>query len=513
MNDGPRTESHRVGPLSSFAQQTCENLTEALQEQRSQTFERLYEDLHRPIYNLAARILGDLDEAADVTQDIFLTAFREMPALPQEADMKRWMYRVTVNACYGVLRKRRSRATTPFENLDEMPAKSDLLERSQLAHAVVATLADLNPRYRTALLLKDLHGFDNNEVADIMGISRSTAAVLLFRARAAFRRAFAKTSPVGAGPAAGLGLVALLPELPVPAALHTLPVFVDPVATVQLTSGASPAAASSLTTGTSPAATAPLWNALVPAASTPAATGALAKIGALLTSKVALLAIGASAVAGGGLAVDAVTHNGDHDISSSASPAAVVTTAIDRSEFGAKTTGRDGPTAEDGAALVRQRLRFTEALRERQQPDRDAVVSRPDAGGLAGSSIDAQRSGGPSPGFSTTGGKLTSGDAGSGGGSSGGSSSSSTGSGSTGGSTGSGTGGTATSPSGTSSRSGDGVMGVATSSAGTGGGSTSDSTRADSDTAGSLSIVAADNGGSVGGSVGTGVRPDYGVPR
>jgi hypothetical protein len=57
------------------------------------------------------------------------------------------------------------------------------------------------------------------------------------------------------------------------------------------------------------------------------------------------------------------------------------------------------------------------------------------------------------------------------------------------------------------------VMGVATSSAGTGGGSTSDSTRADSDTAGSLSIVAADNGGSVGGSVGTGVRPDYGVPR
>ncbi len=185
---------------------------------RAEAFERLYEDQHARIYNLAARVLGDVDEAADVTQDVFLKAFREMPALPRDVDMERWMYRVTVNACFDLLRRRRTRVTSPLHDLDEMPALGDGLERAQLTHAVEAALADLNPRYRTALVLKDLHGLGNGEVADIMGIGRNTTGVLVFRARAAFRRAFGKASPVGAGPAAGLGLAAFLPTLPVPAA-------------------------------------------------------------------------------------------------------------------------------------------------------------------------------------------------------------------------------------------------------------------------------------------------------
>src|SRR5690606_23217876 len=105
----------------------------------------------------------------------------------------------------------------------EIPAAGDPHEAAQLTHSIEAALAELTPRYRTALVLKELHGLGNRDIADIMGISGSTTGVLLFRARAAFRRAFGKASPAGAG--MGAGLIALLPTLPVPATLQVPPLF------------------------------------------------------------------------------------------------------------------------------------------------------------------------------------------------------------------------------------------------------------------------------------------------
>ncbi len=342
---------------------------------RAGAFERLYEDQHARIYNLAARVLGDVDEAADVTQDVFLKAFREMPALPRDVDMERWMYRVTVNACLDLLRRRRTRATSPLHDLDEMPALGDGLERAQLTHAVEAALADLNPRYRTALVLKDLHGLGNSEVADIMGIGCSTTGVLIFRARAAFRRAFAKASPVGAGPAAGLGLAAFLPMLPVPAGLQTPPPFLTPFVPAPAVPGALPS------TG------AVQWTGLAPAAGVPVAAGVLTKIGAVLTAKVALLAIGVTAVAGGGIAI----RDGSQD---AARDAGVTTPAHVTAPIVAPGATGLGPAIESSVDGARDRMLVAEKLPQREpQPGRSTVGRGSEDGRGHGSSPGAQRSG------------------------------------------------------------------------------------------------------------------------
>ena len=347
----------------SFDQQTREDLPRASRETgRAEAFERLYEDQHARIYNLAARVLGDVDEAADVTQDVFLKAFREMPALPREVDMGRWMYRVTVNACYDLLRRRRTRVTSPLHDLDEMPALGDGLERAQLTHTVEAALADLNPRYRTALVLKDLHGLGNSEVADIMGIGRSTTGVLIFRARAAFRRAFGKASPAGAGPAAGLGLAAFLPTLPVPAGLQTPPLFLAPLTPVPAVPGALPP------TGAAP------WIGVAPAAGVPAAAGVLTKIGAAFTTKVALVAIGATAVAGGGIAIRDAGLDAARD-ATAITPAQVAAPIVDPGGPGS------GPAIGSSVDRARHRMLIAEKLQQREPQPGRATAGRGSEGG------------------------------------------------------------------------------------------------------------------------------------
>src|SRR5690606_28723221 len=134
---------------------------------------------------------------------------------------------------------------------------------------------------RTALVLRDLHGFGNAEIASILGIKSGTAAVLLFRARNAFKQAFREVAPADVGRAGVVG-VSILPTLALPSLLEAPPAL----AMVTTVFGGTPAAVE--------AAVGPL------AAATAAVGGALAKIGALLTTKAAVAGLGIAALAGGG---------------------------------------------------------------------------------------------------------------------------------------------------------------------------------------------------------------------
>ena len=254
------------------------------QAPRPEWFEQLYRDSHARVYNLAARVVGDRDDAADITQEVFLRAYTHPPDEHGMRKPERWLYRVTVNACYDHLRRRANRATSPLEHAGEVASARDGFAAAEMTHAVEDALGTLNVRYRTALVLRDLHGLGTGEVADVMGVSRATARVLLHRSRAAFRRAFRETAPAGAGPLPALGL-AVLPALAVPAALQAPP----------LVAALTPAA--------------PIALASLPHAALPAA-GLLTKIGAALGLKGAVVVAAAVVVTGSAVAT--------HDLSTTA---------------------------------------------------------------------------------------------------------------------------------------------------------------------------------------------------
>ena len=326
-------------------------------------FEQLYSSSHARIYNLAARIVGDRDDAADITPEVFLRAFLHPPDEQGLRNPEPWLYRVAVNACYDHLRRRTGHATTPLEHAGEIASSRDGFASAEMTHAVEAALGSLTLRYRTALVLRDLQGLGTAEVADVMGVSRATARVLLHRSRVAFRRAFRDVAPEGALPA--LGLAAFLPALTVPAALQAPPVVAALASAAPVAFAALPHAAASL----------PL-------------AGLLAKIGGALTVKAAVVVAAALVVTGGSVAT--------YDLATSA-----------RDRGGAKPPGPTPAqtlTRGGGQGLGTAGETGSETRKRPGQPDARANKTRaqvalsgaPSTTGGAGSSSGAQPSAPPS---------------------------------------------------------------------------------------------------------------------
>ena len=272
-------------------------LTAALRAGHGDAFERLYGEYSAPIYNLCARVVCDREEAKDLTQDVFITAFDQLrdPAAEPVRKLKPWLYRVATNACYNHLRSRKHLDDGGDAQLEGAASGVDEYQRAETVALVEQSLGQLNERYRTALVLKDLQGLEPAEIAEVMEVSRPNADVLVHRARASFKAAFAKLAGDVPAPAA-LGLV-LLP-LSLPAALQAMPSFAHPAAPPAHAPAHAPHA--------------PVGHGLhlphLSHAGPAGAGGLLGKIGAALTTKIGITAAAATLVIGGTVAVKEVQH-------------------------------------------------------------------------------------------------------------------------------------------------------------------------------------------------------------
>jgi RNA polymerase sigma-70 factor, ECF subfamily len=257
---------------------------------RDEAFAELHRDHAAGVYNLALRMVGEREDARDISQDVLLKAYARLSE-PRELDQSAWLYRVTVNACYDHLRARKRRPQVPLEPGFEPAATIDLYEQSEMRRHLQAALVRVSPVQRAALLLREMYGLRTDEIATALGMRSTSAEVTLSRARKSFRRHFVEVSgasaeaaaphgadvarPAGAssragGVAVGLGLgVLALPSLPLPAGLE----------------------ASSILAAVGRGAGAGLGGG--------ALAGTLAKIAAALSTKAAVVAIGATVVAGG----------------------------------------------------------------------------------------------------------------------------------------------------------------------------------------------------------------------
>jgi RNA polymerase sigma-70 factor (ECF subfamily) len=260
-----------------FPLATDSELVRGLRAGRRDAFERLYGEYQAPIYNLCARVLGDREEAKDVTQDVFIKAFDQLPEADAESfGLRPWLYRVATNACFNQLRSRRRLDDGGDAGLEQAASGVDEFERAQTVALVEQSLGEMNERYRTALVLKDLQGLPPEEIAEVMEVSRANADVLVHRARASFKTVFARLAGSDAAAPAALGVV-LLP-LSVPAALQAMPPLPAHFAPVH----------------------APVHPG-IPATAGPAGAGLLTKNGAALTTKAAITAAATALVIGGGV--------------------------------------------------------------------------------------------------------------------------------------------------------------------------------------------------------------------
>lgn len=169
-----------------------------------EAFARLV-DLHEGmVFNLAARLLGDAEEARDLSQEVFLQVYRSLAGFRGASSLKTWIYRIVVNQCRNRRRfwkRRRRDRCFPIEELkpaDEMEAKArgeeapgplEALERAEQARGVQEALLGLSFEHRVILLLREVEELPCADIASTLGLAEGTVKSRLSRAREALREA------------------------------------------------------------------------------------------------------------------------------------------------------------------------------------------------------------------------------------------------------------------------------------------------------------------------------------
>jgi RNA polymerase sigma-70 factor (ECF subfamily) len=177
-------------------------LLAALRAGSDDAFETLVRTTSPRLLAVARRIVGREDDARDVLQDSYLSAFRNLDRFAGDAKLSTWLHRIVVNMALMRLRTRRRRPEDPIEPL--LPAYQDdghqvyepvewregvdtLMERAEIKAYVRAQIDTLPENYRTVLLLRDIEELNTPETAIVMGISENAVKIRLHRARQALR--------------------------------------------------------------------------------------------------------------------------------------------------------------------------------------------------------------------------------------------------------------------------------------------------------------------------------------
>jgi RNA polymerase sigma-70 factor (ECF subfamily) len=160
----------------------------------------LVDEHHRLVYQLALNLLGDAQEALDLSQEVFLRVFRTLPSFRGQSALRTWIYRITVNQAKNRLRwwHRRRRALQvsiedhqrdhgelPTEQVTACPDR--VLRQRELSERLQTALDSLPFDQRTAIVLREIDGLSYEEIAFSLGIAVGTIKSRLARARESLR--------------------------------------------------------------------------------------------------------------------------------------------------------------------------------------------------------------------------------------------------------------------------------------------------------------------------------------
>lgn len=136
---------------------------------------QLYKLYSRSMYNIAYRIVNDKDEAEDVLQEAFISAFRSLDHYRGDASFGSWLKRIVVNKAINVLKNRRMERLPDDEKFDIREEVWEEEEFQFSVEQVKKAMETLPDGYRSVFSLYLLEGYDHSEIAEILGISESTS--------------------------------------------------------------------------------------------------------------------------------------------------------------------------------------------------------------------------------------------------------------------------------------------------------------------------------------------------
>jgi RNA polymerase sigma-70 factor (ECF subfamily) len=170
-------------------------LVRRAQAEDKEAFEELVRRHQHRVFAVASGILRKREDVEDIAQQVFVKAYFSLRKFDQRAAFSTWLYKITVNECWDLLRKKKVRPLVYESDLSEEQARQvvvseekvhagpDVSDRLEARQRVERLLAEVDERDRLMLILKEVEGFSIEEIAGVLGLNANTVKVRLFRAR------------------------------------------------------------------------------------------------------------------------------------------------------------------------------------------------------------------------------------------------------------------------------------------------------------------------------------------
>lgn len=157
-------------------------------------FITLYNEYSVLVYNVALNYLQNIEDAEEITQDVFIQLHTSLHKFQEKSSLKTWIYRITINKCLDFIKHKNSqkrffifgkKSQNEFEilNISNFEHPGILLENKEKAKLLFGIINELKENQKTAFLLSKVDGLSNPEIAAIMDLSISSVESLVFRAK------------------------------------------------------------------------------------------------------------------------------------------------------------------------------------------------------------------------------------------------------------------------------------------------------------------------------------------
>jgi RNA polymerase sigma-70 factor (ECF subfamily) len=205
LTHGARGGGHTVPTAAARESDRLMNASPPDDADRNLDFDALVAKYEKKIFNVIYRFLGDYEEATDLTQETFVSAFRHYDRFRGEAKVFTWLYQIARNLCINRVRQRDRQRSLKIESLDQARDGEDeegltrevadwthspqqVLEEKELHQRILAAIESLPPDYKEVVLLREFQQMSYNEIVAATGLSLENVKTRLSRARAMLRR-------------------------------------------------------------------------------------------------------------------------------------------------------------------------------------------------------------------------------------------------------------------------------------------------------------------------------------
>ena len=161
-------------------------------------WEKLVKEYESMVYHIAYRMMQNEQEAKDISQEIFIKVYRNLPKFDGKSAFSTWLYRIAVNTCIDTLRKNKTKQTVSWEQYTEQnknetatyQTPENVYLQREKQNDIMETLQNLSPEHKAIILMRDMQDMTYGEIAECLSVSLGTVKSRIARAREQFKKEF-----------------------------------------------------------------------------------------------------------------------------------------------------------------------------------------------------------------------------------------------------------------------------------------------------------------------------------